>query len=65
MTPPVVSLIGSGTKGLADIAEAWTSEDKDLRESEVRNFLRTYLLTSLYGARQGINALADAVTVDK
>lgn len=65
MTPPVVSLIGSGIKGTADLLEAYTSGDKDLSETELRSLLRILPFSSLYGARQVLNALADAATVDK
>lgn len=65
MTPPVVSMFGAGIKGLSDLFHAYSSSGKDLTENELRSLLRVAPFTSLYGARQIINALADAATVDK
>jgi hypothetical protein len=60
MTPPVVSMFGAGVKGTADLFGA-IGED-ELTESQLRSLLRVFPFTSLYGARQIINATADAAT---
>lgn len=60
MTPPVVSMFGAGVKGTADLFGA-IGED-ELTESQLRSLLRVFPFTSLYGARQIINATANAAT---
>jgi len=62
MTPPFVSMFGAGIKGIADVIGA-LGED-ELKESQLRSLLRIAPFTSLYGARQIINATADAATAD-
>jgi hypothetical protein len=62
MTPPIVSMFGAGIKGIADVIGA-LGED-ELKESQLRSLLRIAPFTSLYGARQIINATADAATAD-
>lgn len=62
MTPPIVSMFGAGVKGAADLVGA-LGED-ELKESQLRSLLRILPFTSLYGARQIINATANAATAD-
>ncbi|MEL0013952.1 MAG: hypothetical protein VW715_02005 [Rhodospirillales bacterium] len=60
MTPPVASMFGAGIKGGADLFGA--IGEGELTESQLRSLLRIFPFTSLYGARQILNATANAVT---
>jgi len=62
MTPPAVSMFGAGIKGIADLFGALG--ESELTESQLRSLLRIFPFTSLYGARQLINATANAATAD-
>jgi len=62
MTPPAVSMFGAGIKGVADLFGALG--ESELTESQLRSLLRIFPFTSLYGARQLINATANAATAD-
>ena len=56
LTPAGFSMFASGIKGVTDTVDAVFGGD--LTESELRSLLRVLPFTSLYGARQIVNALA-------
>ena len=56
LTPAGFSMFASGVKGVTDTVDAVFGGD--LTESELRSLLRVLPFSSLYGARQIVNALA-------
>lgn len=60
ITPAALSLTMGVTKGAGDIFETLTGDE--MTESELRGLLRTLPLSSLYGARQILNGIANGMT---
>jgi len=62
LTPAGVSLGIGAVKGVSDIFDA--IGEGELTENELRSLLRVLPFSSLYGARQILNGLANAATTE-
>lgn len=60
LTPAGLSFVTGVSKGFGDIMEL--AQGDELTESEVRGMLRILPFSSLYGARQILNGIADGLT---